>query len=368
MEISRLASRFGKNKNEFLVRADGRIEWACEHGIGHTVWAPESQGKAGYVHGCDGCCSRLKDVFPKYKKIYQLGREENKDIFIDGNDIIHIQEKVDGGNFRFYINKDGKLIVGSRNQQLTSNEGDETNVQKSFVRCLKHIKKKLEGKDLSKYKGLIFYGECMIKHTIGYNWDEVPPFLGFDILDTETGLFVSQEGMYGTYHNLGLDIVPLIKSIKASDIKQITDKDVPKSKYYGGQAEGIVFKNSSKQIYAKYVREQFKEKNKEEFGHSKKQATTDEDYFTAIYCTNARIEKVIWKLIDEGDKLELSLMPKLIKAIYKDIWEENWGEISTTKQKTINFDKLKKSFTRRCFKVLNNIITNNAIINKEDSK
>ena len=27
-------------------RHDGKIEWACRHGIGH-----------GEVHGCDGCCS-----------------------------------------------------------------------------------------------------------------------------------------------------------------------------------------------------------------------------------------------------------------------------------------------------------------------
>ena len=34
-------------------REDGRIEWVCKHGIGHTVYYPEwSDG----VHGCDRCC------------------------------------------------------------------------------------------------------------------------------------------------------------------------------------------------------------------------------------------------------------------------------------------------------------------------
>lgn len=306
--------------------------------------------------------------FIKYKKIRRLGDDENKHIFIDGEDLIYIQEKVDGGSFRFYISEEGNLIFGSRNQQLTSSEGEDTNVQKNFMRCINHVRGYLGDKDLSKYGGLIFYAECMVKHTIGYDWENTPPFLGFDILDTNTDEFKSIDEMYSIYKDLGLDTVPLIKTIKAKEIKEFTDKDVPKSKYYGGQSEGVVFKNSSKQVYAKYVREAFKEKNKEEFGLSKKHTETDEDYFTAVYCTNARIEKIVWKLTDDGYKLHLSMMPELIKAVYKDIWEENWNEIVSTKQKTVNFDKLKKAFTKRCFAVLSNIITNNALNNMEKKK
>ncbi len=46
-------------KGELCHRADGRLEWVCEHGIGHTVWYPKGFGsKAGPVHGCDGCCAK----------------------------------------------------------------------------------------------------------------------------------------------------------------------------------------------------------------------------------------------------------------------------------------------------------------------
>lgn len=299
-------------------------------------------------------------TFITYKKIRQLGDEENIDIFKDSEDPIHIQEKVDGANFRFYINKEGELIFGSRSNKIDEND----KAHKNFMRCVNHVRETLKGMDLEKYKGLIFYGECMVKHTIGYDWENIPPFLGFDILDTIIDQFVSIEGMYGTYHNLGLGTVPLIETVKAGEIKEVTDKDVPQSKFYNGQAEGIVFKNSNKQIYAKYVREKFKEKNKEEFGMNKKHTDTDEDYFTAVYCTNQRIEKIIWKLMDNGSKLHASMMPDLIKAVYKDIWEENWNEIVNTKNKTINFQKLKKAFTTRCFTVLKNIITNNALQNE----
>jgi len=43
-------------KEDLIFRSDGRIEWGCEHGIGHTVYSPNKD----YIHGCDGCCKKLK--------------------------------------------------------------------------------------------------------------------------------------------------------------------------------------------------------------------------------------------------------------------------------------------------------------------
>ena len=55
--IQKMAEKFNKSEEEFVRRLDGRIEWVCLHGVGHTVWFPK--GGDG-VHGCDGCCRRLK--------------------------------------------------------------------------------------------------------------------------------------------------------------------------------------------------------------------------------------------------------------------------------------------------------------------
>lgn len=46
-------------------RYDGRVEWVCEHGVGHTIEIPEWVKKKGtkqqkivwFSHGCCGCCS-----------------------------------------------------------------------------------------------------------------------------------------------------------------------------------------------------------------------------------------------------------------------------------------------------------------------
>ena len=57
-------------------RSDGRIEWVCEHGVGHTIQAPASMGSAGLVHGCDGCCAKLKEMnlVPAKRKYLGPGR------------------------------------------------------------------------------------------------------------------------------------------------------------------------------------------------------------------------------------------------------------------------------------------------------
>lgn len=41
-------------------RMDGKIEWICEHGIGHTIAVPKqyAKDKWAWVHICDGCCKK----------------------------------------------------------------------------------------------------------------------------------------------------------------------------------------------------------------------------------------------------------------------------------------------------------------------
>ena len=299
----------------------------------------------------------------KYNKIKIIGHSDNEGIFTNKSDTIVIQEKVDGANFRFYITKKGIIIFGSRTQQLTSDEGEDTNMQKNFLRCANYIRENVDiiknnSFDLNNY---IFHGECMVKHTMNYDWEKIPPFLGFDIYNISQGKYLPYKETAKIYKNLNLIMVPLIEIIKVSEIKTINEEIVPPSKYAHEQAEGIVFKNYKKQIFAKYVREKFKEKNKEVFGGNKKHAKTDDEYFTCIYCTNPRIEKWIFKLIDDGNKLDMSLMRKLPNIVYKDIWEENFAEIYNTKHKAMNFGKFKQQVSHRCLEVLKTMIVNNVL-------
>ena len=53
-----------QDKENLLIRGDGRVEWVCEHGCGHTVSVPFKYKDewAWWSHGCDGCCSKTKPI------------------------------------------------------------------------------------------------------------------------------------------------------------------------------------------------------------------------------------------------------------------------------------------------------------------
>lgn len=297
--------------------------------------------------------------FKKYDKIKAIGHEDNKDIFLNPDDEIVIEEKIDGGNFRFMIHE-GKVILGSRTQEIS--EEAEGKHLKNFKRCCVFVKDNLKDKDLKLLERKIFYGECCIKHTLSYEWEEIPPFLGFDIYCLDNNTYQRDKNIL--FKELDLPTVPHIKVCKASEIKELTDKDVPVSHYAPKsnpkqQAEGIVMKNYKTQIFAKYVREQFREEARDTFGGTVKYEETDDGKIVAKYCTNPRIDKCIFKMVDDGNKLELPMMKILPKMVYEDIIEEQWKEIMHSNMK-VDFRNIRKLVTKRCLAVLKQVITNNA--------
>lgn len=56
VSLSDVSARLQVDVADLQRRMDGRIEWVCEHGVGHTVHATD---KASYIHGCDGCCRNV---------------------------------------------------------------------------------------------------------------------------------------------------------------------------------------------------------------------------------------------------------------------------------------------------------------------
>lgn len=308
--------------------------------------------------------------FKKYGKIHAFGKQENAEIFTNPNDEIVIQEKIDGGNFRFYFTEKGELILGSRTQQLTSNEGNDDNVKKAFKRVVDYVREQINKEPVlvsnDFFSRYIFYGEACFKHTITYDFAKMPPFIGYDIFDTKINAFLNWREAKVVFEDFNLSYVAVTKVCKASEMSQIDDMLVPTQQYAlvsapDKQAEGIVIKNYKLQIFAKYVRNIFKEKNAEAFGGNPKYNKVDDTNnaeFLFKYVTNARIEKLILKLIDEGHTLEMRMMGELIKRTYIDIIEEEWREIFLSNWK-LDFKECRKLIAPRCRAVLASVITNN---------
>lgn len=303
--------------------------------------------------------------FHKYPKITRYGEKETALLLDAPEDIIYIEEKIDGANFRFMPTEDGRILFGSRTQSI----GDDTKeIGGTWNKCVKFILETVKDKDLIPYSGCIFYGECCIPHSIQYDWENIPPFLGFDILKNDVYLneerFVDFNEKRRIFSELGIPVVPAFPAFRADYIREvsISEKDIPISEYGNGvRAEGIVLKNYRTQVFLKYVSQKFKEVNKNAFGGNKKFAADDNEKLLFTYCTNPRIDKQIFKLVDEGNELNIKLMQFLPVRVWDDIVEEHSEDI-LHKDWKLDIRACRKGVSKRCLSVLEQVISLQAVM------
>ena len=300
--------------------------------------------------------------FIKYPKIKQLGDEETKDLLSNPGDSIVIEEKIDGANMRVLVREE-KLILGSRTRTMD----EDMEKGKPWKRAVEYIKMKFGEVNLVEYNNLLFVFENCIRHTMAYDWNNIPPVLGFDIYDMEKNRWMPYPQNKNIFNDIGFAFVPVLNVVYARDFPSFSDDEIPTSFYASPsakdtQAEGVIFKNYNTQTFAKHVREKFREDSRKTFGGSKKYADNDTDRVCCMFCTNQRIDKIIFNLVVEGHTLDMKLMMLLPGAVYKDIMEEHWRDIVFSRYE-INFHKLKKLVSQRCANVLKQVITN-SLINK----
>lgn len=299
--------------------------------------------------------------FKKYPKIYRLGSEEVDEFMNYDQDKIIIEEKVDGGNGCFWL-ENNVLHVASRNRDLTEQED-----KKTFAKQRATLMKILEGKEID--DRYYYYIEWMAPHTIQYT--NTPDVIGLDIRMKRSmeegmcGLFVTRSKKEKEFERLGIETVPLINITTIQKLRKENVFDlIPQSKYYKGKAEGIVLKNYSRkakqgnhQLFAKVVAEEFKEDNKAVFGGIKK-TITDTMKIVEQFCTRARVNKKINKLVQEDNyPLQMDLMKYLPREVVKDILTEEILNIQSI-YNWLDFKNMNKLVTKKCVVYLKEYIDN----------
>lgn len=306
----------------------------------------------------------------KYPKWKYPNHEDSDGVFADGE--IVIEEKLDGASFRFMLQKhldekyhddDRDIVFGSRNIQY-KNAKDESNQFEDTMQYIRAIVNSDAIENIEEsYGPLTFFGESMENpHTISYDWENTPLFIGFDIWSHDAGSFLTRSTVESIYSDIGLDVVPLITTVTA-DTWDDYDFECPESEYYDGLAEGVMFKNHATEVYAKFVREDFKEKNKEAFGQ-KPTEPSGADRLSYSYITNARIEKNAYKMIDEGpwESLQMEMMapkddyPGLPQKVIRDMVDEEGYAIFMDESWEVDLGEFRSSVSSRCATVLRRMI------------
>lgn len=291
--------------------------------------------------------------FPKIKRI------KNKPEILNYGDIV-ITEKLDGSNTR--IKRMGhKILFGSRKKvyykkkeipkplgSIGGQFNDVTNYIDNNVNLkkIKYFEDKLGNR-------LVFFGENMVRHSLDYNWDDIPQYLGFAIYKEEAGEWINPNDAKEIFEEIGLPFVPIIETVKAENF-DVENYEVPESEYRDGKAEGVVLFNTVQEEMAKIKSDEFKEV---EGNIPKKDKPSTKDLIKK-YITENRIEKTIKKLhIDEERELSMELMEELPMRVINDIFREETENI-TLEDYILDMKKLRKRVGNKCVSILRDKIKN----------
>lgn len=307
----------------------------------------------------------------KYPKIKYPNNKASDGVFETG--YITIQEKLDGGNFRFthernldeeYQTSQRNIVFGSRNV-IYKNMRDE---RKQFAGPMDFIRETVNPRDILDLErrhggAMTFFGEAMTPHTLEYDRENTPLFIGFDVYHEDDERFLSRQEIERSYDILGLPTTPVIDVVSAANWSDYS-VEVTDSAFGDVEAEGLVFKNYETQTFSKFVREDFKEKAKKTFGKSKKQQTTDAERLSYQYITNARIKKQAHKMVDEGeyDSLKMEMMgptensPGLPERVIRDMAEEEAANVLMNENWEVDISDFRSTTSSRCAAVLKKMI------------
>lgn len=248
-------------------------------------------------------------------------------------DAIQITCKIDGANASVARNEDeGKLEVFSRTNILDGVDG---------LRGFKaYVETRFKPDEFSGCPDLVIFGEWLVSHKCKYSKDAYNKWYVYDIWSKSKRNYLSQSFVRDFCAEHGLEYVCVLYEgpfVSWDHCRSFMDV-----KPYGGiEQEGIVVKNQTKldrddvrfPKYLKIVNEAFKEsvrvKEKKEVDPAVAKEMADAKALMASVVTEARVNKSILKLVDEGvlpkdltPKCMGDMMKRLPKLVFEDVLKE----------------------------------------------
>jgi hypothetical protein len=228
------------------------------------------------------------------------------DLFEEGH--LWILEKVDGANMRFQLQQSGLLRFGDRSRVYD----DPDAIPKPYRHAVRHIRDNLDRRALRRavddIEAYVFFGEAMHHHTIDYDWERTPSFLGFGVWSVADNRFLSSDVVEGIFDRLGLQPVNAAERERRAQEFDPTSYEVPQSAWYDGPAEGVVIRNK-RGGRAKLLHSDFQEVDET--------IPVDADAPTLArrYATEQRFRKITAKLEDHEQAVT-------VEALYERMLED----------------------------------------------
>jgi hypothetical protein len=269
-----------------------------------------------------------------YSKVHNLGHREILDIF---KDEVIIQEKMDGSQFSFGVDLDGKLYMRSHHREI-----DLDNPPKMFLKGIEYVQKLFDAGKL--IEGWIYrteYFEKPKQNSLAYDRIPTNHLMLFDVDSSFGGQnYLNYEDVLKIAKDLDIEAVLRVYEGMVSSPEEFKSFLEATSVLGGQKVEGIVIKNynrftrSNKTMMGKFVSEKFKELN-----HKTHKVTKNKDILAELgmkYKSEARWLKAIQhlreqELITDSPKDIGSLMAEVNRDIIEECSDEikealfKWG-------------------------------------------
>ncbi|MFB6184137.1 MAG: hypothetical protein ABEI96_06235 [Haloarculaceae archaeon] len=153
-----------------------------------------------------------------------------------------ILELIDGAPLRFQLQSTGAIRFGDGERAFDADE-----IPLSYRHAVRHVRERLDRDALrgavDDVEEVTFFAEATHRHVVDYDWDAIPPILGFDVYDADRGSFLPPDAAEGVFRRLGLDPANAVAKEVRADAFDPDTYDVPDSKWYDGPAAGVVVRD-----------------------------------------------------------------------------------------------------------------------------
>lgn len=281
----------------------------------------------------------------------------NDDILCNFNpgDEVIITCKLDGANSSVQYDPDNPSHVQSFSRKRIL---DETNTNRGFY----ELARTFNIDKLKKYDKFRFFGEYLTKHKIQYPDDKKNGFYLFDIFDTENSIWLLPDDVIHIGDDVGFEFVPIFYKGPFISWEHVMSF-VGKSGLGEEAGEGVVIKNITTMkngnaripFVTKIVRKEFKESMKAK--ERKPQTPVDEHAIELVksVVTPARIEKLLYKMIDESlleENWNASSMQTISKYLPHMVYEDCVKEENEIVKQVDSFGKISNKIVMQYMKTI----------------
>jgi hypothetical protein len=225
---------------------------------------------------------------------------------------VWLLEKVDGANFRFQLQQSGLVLFGDRSRVYE----DPDAIPAPYQHAVRHIRENLDREALRSavdtVEDVVFFGEAMHQHTISYDWERTPSFLGFGVWSADATGFYPFDTVERIFSRFDLDPVNAFEKECRARYFDPDSYTIPQSEWYDGPAEGVIIRNK-RGHRAKLLHHEFREVDET----VPVDASAEE--LAAKYATRRRFEKLTAKFADRHQSVTFdSLYERTLEDIVRE--------------------------------------------------